>query len=72
MGKGDFRQHIETNMYPLTKKQVHTRESYEQALTESLQQSVEQEKASWLAYITFERQEGDLSRAKLLFERALI
>ena len=54
-------------------KLVRARESYEQALTESLYQGFDSEKAKWLEYITFERKEGiDLQRVKLLYERALI
>lgn len=57
-----------------TRTRVEQRLKYEEQLKNVLRKGLsrEEEKAAWLEYIDFEIEQGQLKRAKLLYERALI
>lgn len=57
-----------------TQQIIIKREQYEIDLQEILtkHEAIENEKAAWLSYITFEKEQGEMARAKLIYERALM
>ena len=55
-----------------TKTRAAQRVHYEQKVRNALVLSREEEKAAWQEYIDFELAQGQLKRAKLLYERGLI
>lgn len=69
-----LQQMMDQELYPKTKLLIQERHPFEEAIKLIYQsnQSLQVEKQAWLQYITFEINKQEFSRARLLYERALL
>jgi hypothetical protein len=72
--KESLKQYVLNTLSPQTMREVEARQQFENTLTEIYSQnlSLDVEKQLWHDYIAFEKSQNNLSRAKLLYERALL